>query len=145
MLFWKGLAVVSGGVLWVFKGSVILLGIGDPGWLVVSSQALLAPAITGLVSPADGRLGAVAVGLAYTAMLLAGFHTVYAFLWDTGDAPLLFNVGTAVGSLGLVGGLICAGVVARRGLLHPPLLRTLPLALGVLFVPVLVAGAAADP
>lgn len=142
MTRWFGLAVLVGGAMWIFKGSVILLGLADPGWMVNSSQALLAlsvPALVGLAGARTRRLGRVALSLAYACMALSSFYSAYKLLSPPGEYPIYINVATALHTLSLIVGLICAGVAIRTAPVRPVLLRTVPLALGVAFVPVLVA------
>lgn len=142
---WNGLAVVIGGVMWIYKATVILLGIADPGWMVIASQALLAFAVTGIgaLIPSDrSPLVRTARLLAYAAMILTLSATAWGFALGDAPGPILRNVAIAAGSLALLIGLICIGLVARRSPIDPPMLRLLPLTLGVLYIPVLGAGAA---
>jgi len=106
---WGGLAAVLGGIIWITKGSLIILGIIDLGDLFIAAELFFAVALVGLylhMRDRGERLGRIGGVLAYLALALA--------------------------SLAIIIGLVLLGIVTLRAGILPTRWRMLPLAIGLL-------------
>lgn len=143
------LAAVVGGLLWVVKGGVILLGGRQPPLAFELAQFLFAVSLVGLhtrLQGRGGRLAAVGVVLAY----LAGASWVVNLLVGSLAPSLVPDEGSltmltptyVVGGLGPFLGLVLLGSAALRGCARalPGRWRALPLALGLLAPPAIATG-----
>ena len=138
-----GLAAILGGAMWVVKGAAILAGRGQPPVVFQAAPAFFALALLALHALVRGRperLERIGASFAYLAAVLAAVTPVAALVaWD-GDMPAVFNGTMAVATLCILAALVTLGVVVRRaGILGRPW-STVPLALGILFVPLLLVG-----
>ena len=145
-----GIAATLGGAMWVGKGGAILAGRGQPPVAFEAAPALFALGLLALHAAARGRperLERIGAWFAYVAALLAAVTAVAALVAWKGDMPALFDGTMGVATLCILVALVALGVVVRRAAILGRRWSTLPLALGVLFVPLLLVGgllAAAD-
>ncbi len=132
---WGGIATMLGGVMWVAKGSLIMLGIMDLGELLIVAQLFFAAGLIALHSRLGGRgglPGRIGGLLAYAAAALSVVNVPHSvFAEDGPQNPFPFNVTYAMAALALFLGLVFLGVAALRAGTLPRRWRALPLAIGV--------------
>lgn len=137
LIRWSGLAAVLGGMMWVVKGGLIMLGGPDLGELLIVALLLFAVGLIGLHSRLGrhgGRLGRVGGFLAYVAATLSVVNAPYAvfFAEDGSQTPFPFNVTFAIAAFAIFVGLMLLGLAALRAEILPRSWRALPLAIGLL-------------
>ena len=144
---WAGLAAMLGGLLWVVKGAVILLGGRQPPLTFEVALLLFAASLAGLHARLYGRGGRLAVAgvlLSYLAAaswvvnLLAGWLAPW-LVPDQGSSTVLTPT-YAIGGLGPFVALVLIGWAAVRGRALPRRWRAAPLALGLLAPVAIAAG-----
>ena len=133
---WSALAAMLGGLLWVVKGGVIMLGGSDPD-LFIPAQFFFGVALIGLHTCLAGRgglLGRVGGFLAYIAVLLSFVNALYSvfFAEDGPQTPFPFNATYAIAGLAIFVGLVLLGLATLRVDILPRRWRVLPLAIGLL-------------
>ena len=136
LIRWSGLAAMVGGLLWVVKASVIMLGGSDPD-LFVPAQFFFAVGLLGLHTRLAGRGGLpekVGGFLAYAAILLSVVNALYSlfFAEDLPQTPFPFNVTYAIAALSIFVGLVLLGLATLRADILPRRWRVLPLTIGLL-------------
>lgn len=138
-----GLAAIVGGAMWVAKGGAILVGRDQPPVVFGAAPAFFAFGLLALHTLVQGRherLERIGGAFAYLAAVLAGITAVAALVaWD-GDMPPIFNGTMGVATLCILVALFALGIIVRRDTILPRPWRTLPLALSLLFVPLLLVG-----
>ena len=132
---WGGLAAALGGVLWVLKGGLIMLGAPDPD-LLITAELLFALGLLGLHARLAGRGGwpeKIGGLLAYVALALCAVNAPYSlfFAEDGPRTPFPFSVTYFVASVAIFAGLASLGLAVLRTGLLPPRWRALPLVLGL--------------
>jgi hypothetical protein len=138
-----GLAAILGGIMWVVKaGSILVMGV-QPPLIFELGQFLFAIGLVGLYHRLEGRAnrwGRAGLALAYLAM--ASLLGIALYILSGGRLPggeeflfpvSLFFMGAA---LGIFGGLILLGIATLSAKTMPRPWRTLPLAIGLLPIPV---------
>ncbi len=130
-----GLAAMLGGMMWVVKGGVIMLGGPDPNLFDVA-QLFFALGMLGLHARLAGRgglPGRIGGLLAYVAVALSAVNAPYSlfFAEDGPQPPFPFNVTYFAGALAVFVGLTFLGIAAWRKEALPPRWRSLPLAIGL--------------
>lgn len=129
--------------MWVVKGGAILLGRHQPPVVFEAAPAFFALgllALHALVYDRGERLRRIGGAFAYVAALLAGITAVAALAAWEEDMPALFNGTMGLAVLCLLVALVALGLVLRRAAIMARPWDTLPLALGTLFVPLLLLG-----
>jgi hypothetical protein len=134
---WGGLAAVLGGIIWITKGSLIILGIIDLGDLFIAAELFFAVALVGLylhMRDRGERLGRIGGVLAYLALALSVVNAPYSlfFAEDAPQTPFPFSVTILAASLAIIIGLVLLGIVTLRAGILPTRWRMLPLAIGLL-------------
>ena len=135
LIRWSGAAAILGGVMWIVKGGVIMLGGPDPD-LFIPAQLFFALGLLGLHARLAGRggwPGRIGGFLAYTAVALSAVNAPYSlfFAEDGPQTPFPFNVTYLVASVAIFAGLALLGMDALRVGVMPPRWRVLPLVIGV--------------
>jgi len=131
-----------GGALIVVKGVVITLSEGDPN-LVPPATLLQALGLLGLHARLEGRgglLGRIGVGLAYLAVAASIMNLAYLGLGvapEDPNSPTLVKVTYMVAFLGILIGLLLLGFATLRARIMPARLRAVPLAVGLLWMPLM--------
>ena len=135
LIRWGGVSTMLGGMMWVVKGGLIMLGVLDLGELLIVAQLLFAAGLIGLHSRLgghgglSGRIGGL---LAYMAAALSAVNAPYSvFAEDAPQTPFPFNVTYATAALAIFVGLVLLGISVRRVEILPHRWRSLPLAIGV--------------
>ena len=136
MGWWLTGAAVVGGLLWVFKGGVILLGYGQPEHAFEVAPLLFALVTLGLARQAPlrgaGRVGVAALAVvAVLCCLVAAVSSVV-----TGD---VLGPDLLAGMVTMTAALVVAGLSLRR---TDPRLGGLVLLLGTAMIPVMAVGGA---
>lgn len=136
LIRWGGLAAVVGGVMWVIKGGLIMLG-GPDLDLLIPAQPFFAVALVTLhahLGGHDGRLGRIGGLLAYLAVAMSAINAPYSlfFAEDGPQTPFPFNVTYFAASLAIFVGLVLLGIAALRAGILSPRWRVLPLVIGLL-------------
>lgn len=138
-----GLAAILGGAMWVAKGGAILAGRDQPPVVFEAAPAFFALALLALHAVVRGRperLERIGASFAYVAAVLAAITAVAALVAWKGDVPTLFDATMGVATLCILVALVALGIVVRRAAVLARPWSALPLALGILFVPLLLAG-----
>jgi hypothetical protein len=149
---WGGPAAIAGGALFIFKGVVIIVTGRD---LDVTSFAVFffAIGLVGLHARLMGRGGVVgSIGgfLAYIALVASFAAMAYFvfFMWlfppttlPGEPEPLVFRVMLTVATfLGILPSLILLGLAAQRAEVMPSPWKSWPLAIGLLWFPLMALG-----
>ncbi|MBW3592894.1 MAG: hypothetical protein KY396_04295, partial [Actinobacteria bacterium] len=138
-----GLAAMLGGAMWAAKGAAILAGRDQPAFVFEGAPLFFALALLGLhvlLRTRPERLERIGAAFAYLAAGLAAVTAIAALdAWNE-DMPAPFNGTLAAATLFLVAALVALGIVARRAQVFGRPWSTIPLALGTLFVPLLLVG-----
>ncbi len=142
---WGGLAAMLSGALLVVKGAVILVSDADPS-LVPLATLLFALGMVGLHARLAGRgglLGTIGLILAWVAIGASAINLIAQVLGLTparAPLPALFQATYMVAFLAILLGLLALGIAALRAEVLSPPWRAVPLAVGVLWFPLQVAG-----
>ena len=133
------MAAMSGGAMWIVKGTVILIT-GDQPQLMFEIPGLLFPfALMGLhdLLRGQGERRAAAGGLlARIALAMATGVAIYGVVEDDPSDAIL-GVGIGLTASTIVGALVLLGPAARAVGALPETLRNLPLVMGLAAVPVM--------
>lgn len=138
-----GFAAILGGAMWIVKGGAILAERNQPPVVFAAAPALFALALVALHALVRGRrerLERIGGFSAYVAAVLALMTAGAALVTWNGDMPALFNATMGFSTLFILVALVALGVVTRRAAVLRPPWHALPLALGILFVPLLLLG-----
>ncbi len=138
---WGGPAAMLSGVLLVMKGVVIVLSAADPS-LVPTATLLFAVGMMGLHARLTGRgglLGTVGLVLAWIALTasvvnLMGLALSIPAPGDP-DAPTLLSLTYMVAFLSTLVGLLALGIAALRAKVMTAPWNTVPLVVGILWLP----------
>jgi hypothetical protein len=142
LLRWSGAAAMVGGALIVVKGFVIALSDDDPS-LVPPATLLFAAGLVGLharLEGSGGLLGRIGVGLAYLAVAASIVNLVYLGLGvapEDPNSPALVKITYMAAFLGILVGLLLLGFATLRARVMPARLRAVPLAVGLLWFPLM--------
>ena len=142
LLRWSGVAAMVGGALIVVKGVFIALSAGDPS-LVPPAMLLQALGLLGLHARLEGRgglLGRIGVSLAYLAVAASIVNLVYLGLDvapEDPNSPALVNFTYMAAFLGILVGLLLLGFATLRARVMSARLRAVPLAVGLLWLPLM--------
>jgi hypothetical protein len=134
---WGGLAAVLGGIIWVTKGSLIILGVTDLGDLLIAAELLFALAWVGLYrylgdrGERSGRIGGLLAYLAFALSLVNAPYSLF-FAEDAPQTPFPFNITILAASLAIIIGLVFLGIATLRVGVLPTRWRMLPLVIGLL-------------
>ena len=143
-----GLAALTGGLLWVVKGGIIMLGGAQPPWIFEFAPGLFSLGLLGLraaLGPSPGRAGIVGGVMAYlTGGLWAITMPIYALVPGAVRAGSFgpVNALILVTFLTNLSALVLLGIAARRCRVLPPRWSWLPIVLGTVAFPLIVAGGA---
>ncbi len=124
-----------GGVMWIVKGGLIMLG-GPDHNLFIPAQLFFALGLLSLhiqLAGRGGRLGRIGGFLAYATVALSMVDTPYSvfFAEDGPQTPFPFNVTYFSAGLAIFVGLVFLGIVTARAEALPGRWRTLPLIVGL--------------
>ena len=141
LIRWGGLAAMLSGVLFVVKGTAILVSDADPSF-VPPATLLFAIGMVGLHARLEGRgepLGMIGVLLAWIVVAASVVNLIGLALptptpGET-DAPVLLRITYMVAFLGILIGLLALGIAALRAEVLSPPWRAVPLAVGILWFP----------
>ncbi|MGH2703525.1 MAG: hypothetical protein ACRDJ4_00065 [Actinomycetota bacterium] len=136
------IAAVLGGAAWAIKSASIILGGGQPQYLLEIGPVLFGVGLLGLHArlPRDDSITRVGGVLAYLSGSLAAIALVISASAGDRVTPATFST-TILGAF--VTGLAALGVLgfaARRNQLLPAQLRWLPLAMGIAGIPMMLLG-----
>lgn len=134
--------------MWIVKGTAILMGREQPPVVFEAAPFFLAVGVFGLgrllastpAAPETAGTRRAAAILTYLALGLGAATAVAAVASGGDDTPAVFGATLGVATLALVASLSLLGLVARRTVRRGTILRNLPLALGVLFIPLILLG-----
>jgi hypothetical protein len=143
-----GVALAIGGLMWIVKGTAILLGGGQPPIAFEAAPFFLAVGLVGFgrflarepQARASERLRRAAAIPSYSAVGLGAVTAAAAVAWAGDDMPALFDATLGLATLAVVLSLILLGLASRRAMRGRTLLRHLPFAIGVLFLPLILLG-----
>jgi hypothetical protein len=145
---WTGLAAIIGGLCWVLKGVVIMLIGEQPPYVFEVAPVFFALAAAGLYVRLQGRGGRTAlIGLyaAFVSGLLAVTDIALYAMGAVGEATEDTFSPTTFGSfLALITSLILLGIPHMKATRLSPTWRSLPLAIGILTIPLVGIGAALE-
>ncbi len=135
LIRWGGAVAMLGGVMWVVKGGLIMLGGPDPD-LFIPAQLFFALGLLGLhirLAGRGGRLGRIGGLLAYAAVASSIINTPHSVIFaeDEAQTPFPFSITYAVSALVIFIGLLFLGIAALREEALPRRWRTLPLIVGL--------------
>ncbi len=142
---WGGLAAMLSGVLLVVKGIAILVSDADPS-LVAPATLLFAFGMVGLHARLGGRgglLGTIGLLLAWVALGTSAVNLIAQVLGLTparAPLPTLFQITYMLAFLAILIGLLALGIAAFRAEVLSPPWRAVPLAIGVLWLPLQAVG-----
>ncbi len=146
MIRWGGLAAMLSGVLSVVKGVVILTSEADPS-LVPLTALLFALGMVGLHARLEGHgglLGTIGVLLAWVVVVASVVNLIGLALPiptpGEADASILLRITYMVAFLGVLVGLLALGIAALRARVMPSPWHAVPLAVGVVWLPLQAVG-----
>jgi hypothetical protein len=145
---WTGLAAVIGGLCWIVKGSRIMVTGEQPPYVFEVAPVFFALAAAGLFVRLQGRGGRTALVGLYAALasgLLAVTDIALYVMGAVGEGTEDTFSPTTFGSfLALNTSLILLGIPHRKATTLSPARRSVPLAIGILTIPLLAMGAALE-
>jgi len=149
---WGAVAAVVAGVCWVIKAAGIFLSGAQPPILFEAAFVLFPVALVGLyaaLGPRGGRsamCGLVLAVAAEVSAVVVGLGVLFgpADLMPREDSVTVLTPFIVLAGLGAFAGLLLLGLAVRRTRALPGPWRTLPLALAVSAVPLLMLGGALE-
>ncbi len=146
LIRWGGLAAILSGALSVVKGVVIVVSDADPS-LVPLTSLLFALGMVGLHARLEGHsrlLGRVGVLLAWVVVGASVVNLIGLALPiptpGEPDAPILLRITYMVAFLGVLVGLLVLGIAVLRARVMSAPWHAVPLAVGVLWLPLQAVG-----
>ncbi len=146
MIRWGGLAAMLSGALFAVKGVVILVSDADPS-LVPPATLLFALGMVGLHARLQGRggpLAAIGILLAWVVVVASVVNLIGLALPiptpGEADASILLRITYMVAFLGILVGLLALGIAALRARVMPSPWHAVPLAVGVVWLPLQAVG-----
>ncbi len=143
---WGGIAALLSGALSVVKGVAIVVSEADPS-LVPLTTLLFALGMVGLHARLEGRgglLGTIGVLLAWVVVGASVVNLIGLALPiptpGEPDASILLRITYMVAFLGILVGLLMLGIAALRARVMPSPQKAVPLAVGVLWLPLQAVG-----